>query len=299
MLYRREWGRGQPVIALHPLGLDSSAFAGFGRVLAAHGIRTVGVDLPGFGRTAYPREPLTPARLARPVIEMAARMRSPPVVLGISLGGRVALECAFAAPELFRSVIAIAPYMPWIRYRRLLQLGVALSPEVAERLRLELAWPVLRPLAWLLQFAPYLRDDELAQSGARLIYYASCPATRASFVSAARELALDPPRGAEGFYSRLERLAIPATFVWGGRDRLVTSRFAGITSASLPSARQLVLPCLAHALNGPHHRCLARAVALVLARVADAEGADPTRCQVSSGDDSGDERNRPGVSLEV
>ena len=279
------------MIALHPLGLDSSAFAGFGRVLATHGFRTVGVDLPGFGRTPYPGEPLTPQRLAEPVIEMAARMRSPPVVIGISLGGRIALECAFRAPQLFRSVIAIAPYMPWVRFRGLLQLGAALSPRAAERLRLEVAWPVLRPLAWLLQFAPYLREDELAQSGARLIYYASCPATRASFVSAARELALDPPSGVGGFYTRLAQLKIPATFVWGGRDRLVSSRFAEVASETLPGARQLVLPCVAHALNGPHHRCLARAVALVLTGAMDSAGGDATRCQVSSEDGSG-ERER-------
>ena len=33
-MFVREWGRGAPVIALHPLGLDSSGFEGFGNVLA-------------------------------------------------------------------------------------------------------------------------------------------------------------------------------------------------------------------------------------------------------------------------
>ena len=52
----------------------------------------------------------------------------------------------------------------------------------------EYTWPLLRWLAATLEELPYLRDDELAQAGARLVYYMSCPATRASFASAAREM---------------------------------------------------------------------------------------------------------------
>ena len=71
MLHRREWGVGQPVIAMHPLGLDSSAFEGFGQLLARRGMRTIAVDLPGFGRSPVPDRPLTPAVLAESVIELA------------------------------------------------------------------------------------------------------------------------------------------------------------------------------------------------------------------------------------
>ena len=59
-LHRREWGTGQPVIAMHPLGLESSAFEGVGRALARRGLRTIAVDLPGFGRTPAPDTALSP-----------------------------------------------------------------------------------------------------------------------------------------------------------------------------------------------------------------------------------------------
>ena len=49
-MYKRHWGRGEPLIALHPLGIESSAFADLGLALASSGIRTTAVDLPGFGR---------------------------------------------------------------------------------------------------------------------------------------------------------------------------------------------------------------------------------------------------------
>jgi len=143
-MFHREWGEGAPVIALHPLGLDSSGFEGFGRVLSRRGLRTIAADLPGFGRTPAPELPLRPDVLAQPVIELARSLSSPPVVVGISLGGRVALEAALTAPEAFRAVIAIAPGLPWLRYRFLAQGARFLTPEAASWLPLERIWPVLR-----------------------------------------------------------------------------------------------------------------------------------------------------------
>lgn len=263
-VYRREWGRGRPVIALHPLGLESSAFAGFGHVLAARGVHTIAVDLPGFGRTPAPERPLTPIELARPVVALARRLETRPVVLGISLGGRVGLEAALIAPDAFDSVIAIAPALPWLRQRVLLAPLALLDPRMAALMPLEWAWPVLRWVAAFLEQAPYLRDDEVAQAGARFVYYASCRATRASFLSALREVMLAPAFGPTGFWTRLAGLEVPATFAWGDRDLLVSSRFAGPVALVLPSAVQARLPCVGHWLNGPHHRCLAAAVGAVL-----------------------------------
>jgi pimeloyl-ACP methyl ester carboxylesterase len=280
MMFHREWGEGVPVIALHPLGLDSSGFEGFGHVLARRGLRTVAADLPGFGRTPAPELALRPAVLAQPVIELARSLERPPVVVGISLGGRVALEAALTSPEAFRAVIAIAPGLPWLRYRFLAQGARFLTPDAASWLPLERVWPVLRWLAGVLETTPHVRDDAIAQAAARFVYFLSCPATRASFLSAARELALDPPLGESGFWTRLPGLAVPAAFVWGERDQLISPRFAQPVARSLPDACQVLMPCLGHWLNGPHHHCLAEAVAGLVADVhdpvrADDPGADP------------------------
>jgi pimeloyl-[acyl-carrier protein] methyl ester esterase len=264
-VHKRQWGQGRPVIALHPLGLESSGFAGFGKVLAKRGIRTTALDLPGFGQSpAPPNVALKPALLAEPVIARARAMREKPVVIGISLGGRVALEAALTAPETFHSVIAIAPYMPWRRHRIVLQSARLLRPGAAAWMPLERIWPQLRWLADTIEKIPYIRDDELAQSAARFVYYAACPATRASFLNAARELALDPAFGEEGLWTRLPTLPIPAAFVWGERDGLVSSKLADSVRETLPTATQVLVPCASHFLNGPHHRCIADGVARLL-----------------------------------
>ena len=88
VLHYQEWGSGDPVIALHPLALESSAFAGVAGALSARGLRTLALDLPGFGRSPAPDAPLTPAVMAEPVIELARTLERPPLLLGMSLGGR-------------------------------------------------------------------------------------------------------------------------------------------------------------------------------------------------------------------
>ena len=281
--YRREWGSGRAVLALHPLGLESSAFGGVGRLLAGRSVRTIALDLPGFGRTPSPGVALTPALLAESVIAVARELEMPPTVIGISLGGRVALEAAMRAPEAFESVIAIAPYLPWIRYRALLAGAWFMSPWAAERLPLERVWPLLRWLATLLEATPALRDDPVAQAGMRFIYYSACPATRTAFVSAARELALDPAFGPSGFWTRPPALPTTTTFVWGERDRLIASGFARQVARSRPDAHQLLLPCVGHWWNGPHHRCLAEALAALLdGSLAKATtGGEPGRAETS------------------
>lgn len=279
MLHSREWGQGAPVIALHPLGLESSGFAGVGRALARRGMRTIAVDLPGFGRTPAPEGLLNPEVLALPVIELARGLETPPVVLGVSLGGRVALEAALLAPDAFRAVVPIAPYLPWLRFRFLLQGAHMISPDMAAWIPLERIWPALRQLANALERIPWLRDDDLAQAGARLVYYFACPATRRSFLSVARELALDPAFGKKGFWTRLKRLEVPAMFLWGERDQLISMGFAHRVGEANPLVRQYLLPCAGHVLNGPHHRCVAEAIAGLVKDIDSTEsaGEDPSR----------------------
>src|SRR5512143_154073 len=151
VLHKREWGEGQPVIAMHPLGLESSAFEGMAMVLARHGMRTIAVDLPGFGRPPLPSGGLAAAVMAAPVLGLARSLPVPPVVFGLSMGGRVALEAALTAPDAFRGSIAIAPFLPWLRHRFLLDRAGAIDPRLADWMPFEHAWPVLRWVARALE----------------------------------------------------------------------------------------------------------------------------------------------------
>lgn len=72
--------------------------------------RLLRVDLRGFGRT--PLEP-GPFSHARDVIEAIEQQGFGPTgLIGVSLGGRVALEVALARPELVSALVLVAPGFP-------------------------------------------------------------------------------------------------------------------------------------------------------------------------------------------
>jgi pimeloyl-ACP methyl ester carboxylesterase len=182
----------------------------------------------------------------------------------------VALEAAFVAPELFGGVVCVAPYLPWRSHTWALSYARLLNPEFAEKIPLERVWPALKWIAERIESHEDLEHDWLARASVRVIYYWSCASTRSAFVSAARELALDPSTGRGGTWTRLRKLAVPASFLWCGRDALIPAAHAGYVQRALPSAHQLELACSGHFVHGAHYRCFNRAVASAVGRVLDA-----------------------------
>jgi pimeloyl-ACP methyl ester carboxylesterase len=283
MVHVQSWGAGRPLIALHGLGLESTCFAGLGERLARHGIRTLSADLPGFGKTRAPQGPLTLRRMAEPVIDFAAELEDPPLLLGMSLGGRVALEAALRAPDVFRGLVLVSPALP-LRYIRWAGTGAwLLNPGLAERVPVEILWPLLRRLAEMGDSEPGIEDDWLTRAGKRAIYYMACPATRAAFVGAIRALATDPTSGPESVWRRLSSLAPPAVFVWGSRDRMVSPKLEQPVAKRLPGSVQLRVPCAGHYFNGRHFRCHLEAMAGAALHL-DARSGEPKGGEVLTAD---------------
>jgi pimeloyl-ACP methyl ester carboxylesterase len=269
-LHYQQWGASDPVIALHPLALESGAFAGVAQALARQNLRTLAVDLPGFGKTPAPDGPLTPERLAAPVIELARSLERPPLLMGMSMGGRVALEAALTHPELFRGIVLVATFLPSRSWRRAHEIARFMDPRWAEYLPLEHAWPALEVVADYLESRPNLEHDWLARASVRVVYTSSCPASRTAFLSAAREMALDPPT----LWDRLAGLAVPATFLWAGRDALIPRSHQRAVAEVLPAAHQLEVPCSGHFVNGRHFRCMRHAIAMAVERTVLAAETD-------------------------
>ena len=99
-------GDGPPVLLLHPLGVDHSFWDGV--VPALEGFEVLTYDFPGHGRTAVPEEPYTVedlADLSRRLLADAGHDRVD--VVGVSLGGLVALRPAADAPDLVRRLVVV------------------------------------------------------------------------------------------------------------------------------------------------------------------------------------------------
>src|SRR5665811_955926 len=89
-LFGERYGDHQPaVLALHGWGRDHSDFSG-----VLHGVSSIALDLPGFGASAVPASAMGTDGYAKAVAAVLSEFSSPPVVVGHSFGGRVALKLA-------------------------------------------------------------------------------------------------------------------------------------------------------------------------------------------------------------
>lgn len=96
---------GRAVLLLHGMKFQAETWRRLGTLefLAGAGLRAVAVDLPGFGRS--PAGAATPGQVLEALLRRFALAR--PVLLGPSMGGRVALEFCLASPELLGGLILV------------------------------------------------------------------------------------------------------------------------------------------------------------------------------------------------
>lgn len=114
-LFAEAIGEGTPrVLALHGWGRRG---ADYRHALA--GLDALAVDLPGFGASPAPPAAMGAAGYARAIEPLLAEFASPPVVVGHSLGGRVAVCLAAADPtRVGRLVLTGAPLVRFASGRR-------------------------------------------------------------------------------------------------------------------------------------------------------------------------------------
>lgn len=241
-----EAGSGPPVVLLHGLGATNASLLPTLAALApTH--RVLAPDLPGFGESDKPIRAYDPAWYAR---WLAAFLDAVgigcAVLLGNSMGGRVAIEMGLTAPARVAALVLFAPSLAFRRFRNMTPLVRLLAAELA-------AVPMFVPRAIVLQvlrsmFADpsRLRDawyDAAADEFARVF---ATPRGRMAFFSAARQIYLEEAHGEGGFWERLPALAVPALFLWGARDQLVPVGFARHVEAAVPRAASVVLRDCGH-----------------------------------------------------
>jgi pimeloyl-ACP methyl ester carboxylesterase len=238
-LFAEVYGDGPPqVLGLHGWGRRGSDFA---PSLAE--FDALAVDLPGFGATPAPAEVLGAdgyARLVAPVLDAFA---APPVVVGHSFGGRIAVCLAAAYPDRVGSLV--------ITGSPLLRLGPGKKPSAGYRM--------LR----LLNRAHLVSDDrmeEVRRSRGSADYRAANGVMRDILVKVVNE----------GYESQLKELRNRVLLVWGENDGDVP---VAVAETALRIIRQAggtaeleVLPGVGHLVPTQAPEAIARVLAEELRR---------------------------------
>lgn len=107
-LYYESHGSGAPLVMLGGLGLDVSEMGGLTGPLATR-FRLIAVDNRGTGRSAKPAGPYSIKQMATDTSALMDRLQLGRAhLLGISMGGRIALALALAQPERVDRLVLVA-----------------------------------------------------------------------------------------------------------------------------------------------------------------------------------------------
>jgi pimeloyl-ACP methyl ester carboxylesterase len=114
-IYVEEAGEGTPLLCLHTAGADGRQYRALmndARVTAGH--RVIAFDMPWHGKSSPPtgwhneEYQLTSTQYTGMILEiMTALELDRPILIGCSIGGRIALHMALEHPERFRAIIGL------------------------------------------------------------------------------------------------------------------------------------------------------------------------------------------------
>ncbi len=229
-----------PLVLLHGLAERWQVFGRLLPLLTPH-LRTIAIDLPGFGASpALPGGGFDLAAVSARVEAVIAELGlARPAMLGHSLGGGVAVRYSSERPGALRALALLAP-------AGLIATG-AVRPSW-RRPRLHAAGRALTRVARPLAASRTLRQRAFA----RVVGDPSAldAALARELLQGAAQGRSTPAAGIEivhaGLSDRLDALTLPALVIWGGRDRVISPGYAEPLRDALPDGRLLSLPDVGH-----------------------------------------------------
>jgi pimeloyl-ACP methyl ester carboxylesterase len=236
-------GEGPPVLLLHGMGATKLSWMPLLAPLAER-CRVIVPDLPGHGESAKPRASYGPrfyAGVVRRLLDEAGVGRA--VLIGNSLGGRIALEVAARSPGRVRALVLLAPAvagLPFPSYARLLRLVPTELGAIPLPMRRRLIHLGIKQLFAHPERLP--RNAYVAAIDEFIRVYRSGRA-RMALLASMRSLVRDRP---DLFWGMVRGVSAPTLVVHGELDRLVPVRLGRVLASTMPRAELALLPGVGH-----------------------------------------------------
>jgi pimeloyl-ACP methyl ester carboxylesterase len=235
-----EGGAGDPLLFLHSAqGFDERHEVSS---LLSSRRRLIAPSHPGFGRSSLPDWIDSVDDIAYLYLELLDQMHIGKLeVVGCSIGGWIAAEMATKAPERIRKLVLVGP------------VGVKLGP--VDRLDIPdiFAMPQEAVDRLLYHDPSRMKMDPAALSDDEL-------AIRVRNRETLALLTWEPWMHNPKLRHRLQRARMPALFVRGESDGLVSAKYLDAYAALLPNARTATLPAAGHAPHIEQPRAFADAL---------------------------------------
>jgi pimeloyl-ACP methyl ester carboxylesterase len=237
-------GQGPVVALVHGLSGNWQNWLETIPALVDAGHRAIAFDLPGFGHSEMPAEPISIPAYGRAVDRVldGLGVEGPVAVVGSSMGGFIAAEVAIAHPERVERLVLVSAAALWNEQVRARPLVAASKVSRFYAPLIVSGWQLVARL-------PRLRNEALRGAGIRntaaitapLAYELLSGAGKPGFIDALQALYDHRVR------DRLTEIACPTLVVWGADDPLVPLRHAFEYGELIPNARVFVFRHTGHA----------------------------------------------------
>jgi pimeloyl-ACP methyl ester carboxylesterase len=197
--------------------------------------RVFALDVLGFGRTDKPTdEAYTIGRLARFVLDFMTAVKIPQAhLIGNSMGGTLALECAAQAPERVLSLVLVDP-AGMDKKGNLLEFRLATVPILGEFLT-KPSLSGTKMIGLKAFFDPSILTEEAIVFSTEL---ARLPGAHAAFLKTLRSFSNFFGFNSDfvdALHKKLPRIIAPTLVIWGKQDRFVPAAHAAVLSRLLPN----------------------------------------------------------------
>jgi 3-oxoadipate enol-lactonase len=233
-LYYELKGEGKPIVLIHGGNLDCRMWdPQFDKYARAY--RVLRYDVRGFGRSSDPGQPFSSVEDLKGVMQALGIGRA--LVVGLSLGGRIALDFALTHPAMVEALVLAGPGLSgfqWppdsaARIAKILDAATSQGPDAA--MELWLKDPYMAPAMENPALAKRIR--QLAMDNAKLWTRPPTPETIPS-----------PPAS-----ERLASVQAPTLLIVGSRDVPEIQKIVEILASGIPGARRVVITGAGHMVN--------------------------------------------------
>jgi 3-oxoadipate enol-lactonase len=230
-------GAGTPIVLVHSGLTDSSMWEPQVEVLASRHT-VVRYDLRGYGRSNLPPGPFSHVYDLRSLLGHLGIERA--VLMGASLGGKVAIDFTLEHPDLVERLILLDPALGGHRWSDLARQKWKGIGEAVEAGNIDLAVE-LEIRMWV--DGPGRTPDEVDPAVRRAVLGMNTQVMRRELQDegVAEELELDPPA-----IERLAEIAVPMLVIVGEHDLPDMLDIADHLSREVPGAEQVVVAGAAH-----------------------------------------------------
>jgi 3-oxoadipate enol-lactonase len=233
-LYYEVKGEGRPVVLIHGGNLDSRMWdPQFDKY--ARAFKVLRYDVRGFGRSSDPGQPFSSVEDLRGVMRALGVGRAS--LVGLSLGGRIALDFALTYPAMVEALVLAGPGLSGFQWPQESAARAATIIDAARRLGPDAAmelWlkdPYMAPAMENPDLAKRVR--QLAMDNAKLWSRPPTPET------------IPSPPAAE----RLTSVLAPTLIILGSRDVPEIQKIADLLAGGVPGARKLVIAGAGHMVS--------------------------------------------------